>query len=926
MNRNHWLLMAALTLPNAAPAYEIATHAIVTKAAVDRSVLSAGHARSIVPVLGFDRLALATPLQVVLPNDELHIGYFDNAPRPDIPLASADASDIRVRQINDHEGLVFERLRRAGFLPGSDRADFEQRFEAWVMRGAIREDDNDIGPFLLGERDEDPWHDVFRAGRHFYDPINNRALANGDVCGTFGCIPSIEWALGRSGVLTGPGTLVTNRENHFSWQDARDNYWWALTYNRPESALPGSYGFDQEIESGNRKRRFATMLKALGQVVHLLQDAAQPQHTRNDAHGPPTAQTLIGEDAADGAFEAYTEVRLLGGLDTTSLASPLTHFDGTPPNAKSIPPLKLSGLVAYPVPAFSTQVEYFTTREIGPVETRRGLADLSNRGFFTATTLPVNVATGRPDAGATQFANPPLPEDQPGFYQTIDLFTDLHYQTNTIVRQKVLQAVVPDIIAPNWNAQSGLFGSDGRVSVLAASQTALAADLLSATPLPGSGDTKYSMSYEVFTAQADAMLPRAVAYSTGLIDYFFRGRLEITPNDQKVFAVLNQGAPHTVDAEGYPRKPDNSIFGFEKIRLKVRNVTDAIVESGPATPAIAQTSGSGTMVAVARYHRNACYQPDMSGERVRGYAPPPMVGAITEQTCTVGMPSRTNYPEISVSALVTISGAANLPGGEGVAGPALPVDQTFDFSADPIPVNATDLFIQVIYRGKLGDEPDGIAVGTHDVREPTYVGIYNNTDYYWNGLATVPRWIGQQPTFFPQQNADFLRVCVGAGGNSRWAYYAQPTAGFPALGVPPQPGVVRLAMIFPLPTTPAQLFFVRVTPVMDVTSAPQLSYSTRGQQRQANKERISDAVLNDPQICAPTPPTTETYWCNDPINRRRGLSLGEVVAPIYYTNGGVSVGDVDAQPLPIFSGLQIKTDGLIKFNDVALANCPPAPI
>ena len=48
-------------------------------------------------------------------------------------------------------------------------------------------------------------------------------------------------------------------------------------------------------------------------------------------------------------------------------------------------------------------------------------------------------------------------------------------------------------------------------------------------------------------------------------------------------------------------------------------------------------------------------------------------------------------------------------------------------------------------------------------------------------------------------------------------------------------------MIFPLPTTPAQLFFVRVTPVMDVTSAPQLSYSTRGQQRQANKERISNA-------------------------------------------------------------------------------------
>jgi len=332
------------------------------------------------------------------------------------------------------------------------------------------------------------------------------------------------------------------------------------------------------------------------------------------------------------------------------------------------------------------------------------------------------------------------------------------------------------------------------------------------------------------------------------------------------------------------------------------------------------------MVAVARYHRNACYQPDMSGERVRGYATPPALAAITEPTCAEGVPSRTNYPEISVSALVTISSAAGLPGGEGVAGPAVPIDQVFDFSADPIPVNATDLFIQVIYRGQLGHEPDGIAVGTHDVREPTYIGIFNNTDYYWNGLAGVPRWIGQQANFFPQQNADFLRVCVGAGGTSRWAYHAQPTGGFPSLGVPPQPGVVRLAMIFPLPTTPAQLFFVRVTPVMNTTSAPQLSYSTRGQQRQANKEQITEAVLNAPQICAPTPPTTVAYWCNDPVNRRRGQALGEVLAPIYYTNGGVSVGDVDAQPLPLFTGVQMKEDGVLKYNDPVLVNCPAAPL
>ena len=54
---------------------------------------------------------------------------------------------------------------------------------------------------------------------------------------------------------------------------------------------------------------------------------------------------------------------------------------------------------------------------------------------------------------------------------------------------------------------------------------------------------------------------------------------------------------------------------------------------------------------------------------------------------------------------------------------------TFDFGSDPIPVNATDLFVQVVYRGPLGDEQDGIAVGMYDVREPSYLTLWNNSDY-----------------------------------------------------------------------------------------------------------------------------------------------------------------------------------------------------
>lgn len=104
----------------------------------------------------------------------------------------------------------------------------------------------------------------------------------------------------------------------------------------------------------------------------------------------------------------------------------------------------------------------------------------------------------------------------------------------------------------------------------------------------------------------------------------------------------------------------------------------------------------------------------MSGEAVVDYQ-----GNVAENNCAAG--NRSNYQEISVSKPLAIS-AANLNGSSSYA-------VAFDFSSDPIPINATDLFIQVVYRGPLGAEPDGIAVGMIDVSEPTYLTLWNDSDY-----------------------------------------------------------------------------------------------------------------------------------------------------------------------------------------------------
>jgi len=119
------------------------------------------------------------------------------------------------------------------------------------------------------------------------------------------------------------------------------------------------------------------------------------------------------------------------------------------------------------------------------------------------------------------------------------------------------------------------------------------------------------------------------------------------------------------------------------------------------------------MVAIARYHRNPCYTPNLSSE-------PSIDNALVVHLSEYCASRRTAYPEISVSAEVTVP-AGMLDGQKAI-------EQEFDFGGDPIPINATDLFIQVAYRGPLGDESDGIAVGIMDVSEPSYLGNISYTD------------------------------------------------------------------------------------------------------------------------------------------------------------------------------------------------------
>lgn len=912
MSQTRWCVLALLFVPLAAFSYDIDTHAWMANQSFQKSILLP-QASPLRERLGFDRLDDSTPFRVyfelqTLGNRDAYLDLVPGATFGSTPNPYIGPHIYRAPTDFERQSFTFAN-GPAPLGSASGLAPTPYNFAASFVRGAVREDDlrpedyTDGGPYP----DLDPYGPFLRVANHFFDPINNLPLVlpvgltcNGSL--DTPCNRSLDWAIGVSDAQSLNFSPAQDRRNHFSWIDARDSFWQALTF-KSSSAAMGNYAARQAQDSGIRRNFWHSALKSVGHVSHLLQDTSQPQHTRNDRHNPGA---VVGTTLARRTMELYANYRVTG--TTTSVPSDEVEqframFNG--PGSErllSVPPIG-----NYPIPQFSTPTKFFTTRhEDGAIATRRGLADYSNRGFYTHGTSP-------PGSG---FASPPNDPQDPSFSIVEGEEYSLPGFGATIAQRFFWQ--VPDPVAPSYVDTCAVNGKMpmGNVSALqnfAGTSTA---------PVPAN----IVLALDDLRCHQDALLPRGIAYTTGLINFFFRGELEITAPPQRLLAVLDQGTPHTVDADGYPRRTDNNeIFGFKKVRLSLRNTTPSIVESGGGntyTQTLGGSNGpsSGRIVAVARYHRNPCYRPDMTGER---RVVMPFTGGFQPPSGCPAVGSRTRYQEISVSTEMAVS-----PGEFGFGPNSSFVDKNFDFAADPIPVNATDLFIQVVYRGPLGAEPDGIALGTYDAREPMFALYWNNTDYY-NANGS---WLGSGAGVFRKGVKDF-QFCAGAGTDRVvLARRINATTGQPAMSFPEPAEFMRFAVITAKPVTTENVVFRGNASFFE--PQPPVAYSPRitgikGTINQANKELID--VVTEPfplpsnplADCPTTPPQgTSFLWCVEPIRVRRGLAGGKVDEAIYLDNVPAAASPPDPGTLPNFVQTPVQRAGENLWDQDPLVICP----
>lgn len=407
-------------------------------------------------------------------------------------------ADLALKMIGYNSGLETEINKY------NNGVNLTQEAVEWIKEGGVREDDS-LDKCDLSKT---------RAANHFHDPTKEWSKAyfdhwaNGSYVSAYGREPksALLWGLGYES----DGDSYQNFEDNkpegettvadWSWKRARNSFYNSLT----------------SIDQSTRENNFADSLRALGQVAHLIQDMAVPAHTRNDAHifpmsaenaGPCWSES--GKDLFDRIiapiinfptgwhYETYTMDWALNkkqsfndffdtvepAFPSQSIFIPTGPTDSANPFTDGVPKLApVSGL--------------FDTDTIGdgnfPALSAKnfGLAEYTNTNFFSKDTIFIDKYP-HPAKSETSYkityrtAEDANVDADYEIYRTADEqqrpVATLRYWADE-VDDPELQAIYPKLVVTY-------------------------------------------LDDKVFESYATLLIPRAIGYSAGLIDYFFRGRI-----------------------------------------------------------------------------------------------------------------------------------------------------------------------------------------------------------------------------------------------------------------------------------------------------------------------------------------------------------------------------------------------------------------
>ncbi|MGH9254226.1 MAG: hypothetical protein ACRD3C_06605 [Vicinamibacterales bacterium] len=356
---------------------------------------------------------------------------------------------------------------------------------------------------------------------HFHDPLKSWDTAGLDL----GLLPfesSVRWMQDpdQAGLLTG---------GSWSWRDARRLQYEALTESDPVQ----------------REVLWADLFRALGQLMHLVADASVPEHARNDPH-------VLGALKLGNSYETWVSSQHEGGTPREAqfvarfLSAPIGFF----PDILAIRPPTGETLATVPVARLIDADRYDGTNPNATVDaadprapTGVGLAEIANANFFSEDTLrgqypsPINAGL--------------IP---------VNLVTPLGRVRRYFSRP----------------AGQGLLPANPLRAECAADAFHLRGDIVQPPPYP-------CVDAVVWNQVAAHMLPRAVGYARGVLDYFFRGSIAVTnvkwdgggvrirvqnTGDEEMDGAFEVYARHNPGTAGERRVKLTTLGSGERVRLE----------------------------------------------------------------------------------------------------------------------------------------------------------------------------------------------------------------------------------------------------------------------------------------------------------------------------------------------------------------------
>jgi hypothetical protein len=275
-------------------------------------------------------------------------------------------------------------------------------------------------------------------------------------------------SVGQSSILWGQNTSLSG----WSWQDVRNSYFDALTRST----------------RSDRETRLTRTFEGLGRQAHLVQDAASPAHTRNDPHALYNYESLVDDvrEKDETTFNAW----LAGSPDTPGVPDPgwqaldsnplapvatarLIDTDRYVGASPAVTTGALIGLAEYTNANFLSEDRIFTENDVDPLKR----FPYPNRSSVTEQDFDVSIR------GATV--------KRRYFVKTADGATGYRLATVGLLR--------------DYQQRFNLDWTRFRESP--------------------------ALDEGVYRDYAQRLVPRAVAYSTALLDYFFRGLVITFGND-----------------------------------------------------------------------------------------------------------------------------------------------------------------------------------------------------------------------------------------------------------------------------------------------------------------------------------------------------------------------------------------------------------